>query len=152
MRRGRRADFAIIWQATLQTAWDDLPQDERSRLDRGRWETHFRKKIEAYVDGDRTEKWVAEGPSGELLGYLILGESGFLTPEMHAFVYDIWVVPDQRGKGMGKALVEWAAGWAKRRGHRKIKLEVAETNDRARHVYESLGYRAERRYMGKPLE
>src|SRR6267143_766692 len=152
MRRGRRGDAAIIWEATLQTAWDAIPENERTRLDRGKWEAHFRKKIEPYVDGDRTEKWIAETPDGDLLGYLILGESGFLTPEIHGFIYDIWVVPDRRGKGVGKFLVGWASDWARKRGHRKIKLEVSETNARARHVYESLGFRAERRYMGKPLE
>ena len=70
---------------------------------------------------------------------------------MHAFLYDIWVAPDHRGKGIGQALVEWAGDWARRRGHRKIKLEVGEGNGRARHVYEKLGFIAERRYMGKPL-
>jgi len=152
MRRARRADLALIWPATLQTVWDDLPEDERAGLDRRTWENHFRKKIEAFVEGNRTERWIAEGPSGETLGYVILGESGFLTPETHAFLYDIWVAPDHRDQGIGKALVDWASNWARERGHRKIKLEVGEGNERARHVYESLGFRAERRYMGKPLK
>jgi ribosomal protein S18 acetylase RimI-like enzyme len=152
MRRGRRGDLAIIWPATLQTVWDDLPEDERVRLDRAEWERFFRKKIEPFVEGDRTERWIAEGPSGEFLGYLILGESGFLTPETHAFLYDIWVAPDLRGQGIGKALVDWAAGWARSRGHRRIKLEVGQGNARAQHVYEALGFRAERRYMAKTLE
>jgi ribosomal protein S18 acetylase RimI-like enzyme len=152
MRPAHRKDYAMIWRATLQTVWDDVPEDERARLDRGKWESHFRKKIERYIEGDRTEKWVAETAEDELLGYLILGESGFLTPEAHGFIYDIWVVPAHRGQGVGKFLVEWAVDWARRRGHRKIKLEVSELNARARHVYESLGFRAERRYMGKSLE
>lgn len=151
MRRARRGDLAVIWPATLQTVWDDLPPDERARLDRAEWERYFRKKVEAFVEGNRTERWIAEGPSGEVLGYVILGETGFLTAEMHAFLYDIWVAPASRGQGIGKALVEWAAEWARSRGHRKIKLEVGEGNARARHVYEALGFRPERRYMAKPL-
>src|SRR5436190_269665 len=79
-------------------------------------------------------------------------EGGFITPEAQGFIYDVWVAPDRRGKGVGKFLVEWASDWARQRGYRKIKLEVSETNTRARHVYESLGFRAERRYMGKSLE
>ncbi len=152
MRRAHRKDYAVIWQATLQTVWDDVPEDERARLDRSKWESHFRRKIKPYIEGDRTEKWVAETADHEMLGYLIVGESGFLTPESHGFIYDIWVVPGHRGKGVGKFLLGWAVDWARRRGHRKIKLEVSETNARARHVYESLGFRAERRYMGKSLD
>ncbi len=152
MRPARRGDYDVLWKATLQTVWDDVPEEERTRLDRTAWEAHFRKKIEPYLEGNRTEKWIAESPEREIVGYLILGESGFLTPETHGFIYDIWVAPDHRGKGIGKFLVDWASEWARRRGYRKIKLEVAETNARARHLYESVGYRAERRYMGKSLE
>lgn len=152
MRRARRGDLSIIWPATLQTVWDDLPGDEKLGLDRTEWERYFRKKIESFVEGDRTERWVAEGPRGEFLGYLILGETGFLTPESHAFLYDIWVAPEFRGQGIGKALVGWASEWARSRGHRKIKLEVGEGNPRAQHVYEASGFKAERRYMGKRLD
>src|SRR6266704_7087484 len=77
MRRTRPSEYPILWGATLQTAWDDIPEDERKRLDRRRWEAHFRKKIEPYFEGNRTEKYMAEGPSGEFLGYLVLGECGF---------------------------------------------------------------------------
>jgi len=104
------------------------------------------------MSGDRTERWIAETAAHELLGYLILGESGFMTPEAQGFIYDVWVTPTRRGEGVGRFLVEWASDWARQRGYRKIKLEVSETNARARHVYESLGFRAERRYMGKVLE
>src|SRR2546425_445699 len=112
---------------------------------------HRRKKSEPYMSGDRTERWIAETAAHEFLGYLILGESGFMTPEAQGFIYDVWVTPTRRGEGVGKFLVEWASDWARQRGYRKIKLEVSETNARARHVYESLGFRAERRYMGKLL-
>ena len=152
MRRARRADDDVMWRATLQTVWDDIPEDERAQLDRGKWEAHFRKKVEPYMAGDRTERWVAETADHEFVGYLILGESGFMTPEAQGFIYDVWVTPERRGTGVGKFLVEWASDWARQRGYRKIKLEVSETNARARHVYESLGFRPERRYMGKRLE
>ncbi len=151
MRRGRRSDFKTIWTATLQTVWDDLPEDERSRLDRGTWERDFRRKIGPYIEGGRTEAWVAEDEAGELLGYLLLGESGWLTPEPHAFIYDVWVVPQHRGRGIGKSLVTWAAEWARSKGYRKIKLEVADSNARARHVYDVSGFQPERHYLGKIL-
>ena len=38
MRRARRSDDDVMWRATLQTVWDDIPEDERARLNRGKWE------------------------------------------------------------------------------------------------------------------
>lgn len=153
MRRARRPDFKVIWKATLQTVWDDTPDDERRRLDRTAWEKHFRRRIEPYVDGGRAEAWIAEGPAGDLRGYLLLGPGGgFLTPEPCGFVFDVWVAPEHRGKGLGKFLLTWAADWARERGYHKLKLEVAESNVGARRLYEELGFRAERHYMGKRLE
>lgn len=153
MRRARRADFDVIWPATLQTVWDDTPPDERARLDRESWERHFRKKIQSYVEGDRTEAWIAEDSSGSFLGYILLGSGGgFLTPEHHGFIFDVWVAPEHRGKGIGKFLVGWAIDWARRQGFRKIKLEVAESNAQARRLYEEMGFRGEREYLGMVLE
>jgi len=152
MRRGHRTDFKPIWTATLQTVWDDLPEDERARLDRATWEKDFRRKLTPYVEGGRTEAWIAEDENGALLGYLLLGEGGgFLTPEAHGFIFDVWVTPEHRGEGIGKFLVSWAVDWARSKGYRKIKLEVSDSNPRARHVYEELGFRYERHYMGKNL-
>lgn len=153
VRRAKRADFATIWTATIQTVWDDLPEDERRQIQRDTWEKGLRRRLSPYVEGGRTEAYVAEAPGGAVLGYLLVGEGGgFLTSEPHGFIFDLWVAPAQRGKGLGKYLVEWAAQWARSRGYRKVKLEVAETNARARHVYEELGFRTERRYMGKRLD
>ncbi len=151
MRRRRWADNKTIWAATLQTVWDDLPSDEKPRLNRAAWEKDFRHKLVPYVEGGRTEAWIAEDGSGAFLGYLLLGESGWLTPEPHGFIFDVWVAPEHRGKGVGKYLVDWAAQWARSKGYHKIKLEVADPNGRARHIYEALGFRYERHYMGRDL-
>src|SRR5947199_9478631 len=78
MRRARRADDEVMWRATLQTVWDDIPADERAHLNREKWEAHFRKKIEPYMSGDHTERWIAETAAHEFLGYLIRGERGFM--------------------------------------------------------------------------
>jgi ribosomal protein S18 acetylase RimI-like enzyme len=153
MRRARRADLKAILAATAQTVWDDIPEDERARLVRPEWEKHLRKKIEPFLDASRIESWVAEAPAGTLLGYIVVGPGGgFLTPESCGFIFDVWVAPDHRGTGIGKSLVTWAIDWARSRGYRKIKLEVAESNPRARRLYEELGFRPERHHLGKVLE
>ncbi len=153
MRDARRADIKRIWAATLQTVWEDLPEDEREQQERSIWERELRKKLAPYVEGGRTEAFIAEDGQGTFLGYLLLGKGGgFLTPEPHGFVFDVWVAPEHRGLGVGRFLMQWALRWARSKGYSKMKLEVAETNERARHVYEDLGFRSERRYMGKVLE
>src|SRR2546421_12997914 len=99
MRPARRKDYAVIWEATLQTVWDDVPEDERTRLDRRKWESHFCKKIEPYIEGDGTARRSAENPERELVGYPIVGATAFLTPATPGFIYDMWCVPDPRGDG-----------------------------------------------------
>ena len=153
LRPATKSDEPTIWKATMETVWADVPENEKAGLDRRAFEGAFREYADEFVRGDRGERFVAEDEAGRVLGYIILGElRPFFSPQAVAFVYDIWVAPDHRGKGIGKALVTWAGEWARKRGHRKIKLEVSETNARARHVYEALGFRAERRYMGRILE
>lgn len=153
MRRARRADLKTILAATSQTVWDDLPQDERARLNRSEWEKHLQKRIEPFLEGERVESWIAADAGGALLGYIVVGPGGgFLTPESCGFIFDVWVSPDERGKGIGRHLVAWAIEWARGRGYRKIKLEVAETNPRARRLYEDLGFRPERHHLGKILD
>lgn len=153
MRRAKRGEFATIWTATIETVWQDLPDDEKTRLERGSWEGHIRKRLEPYVESDRTEAWVAESSDGTFLGYILVGPGGgYLTPETHGFIYDVWVAPTHRDRGIGTGLVRWAADWARSKGYAKIKLEVAETNPAARRVYEAAGFHTERSYMGLVLE
>jgi ribosomal protein S18 acetylase RimI-like enzyme len=73
-----------------------------------------------------------------------------------AHVYAMWVAPDARGAGVGRALVDAVAGWARDRGCRRLVLSVTETNDDARRFYEACGFAdtGERRALreGSPLQ
>ncbi|GGW25996.1 molybdopterin-guanine dinucleotide biosynthesis protein MobC [Gemmobacter lanyuensis] len=53
----------------------------------------------------------------------------------------ICVARDHRGRGIGRALVEMLCAEAEARGHDAIRLEVIDTNIRARALYERLGFR-----------
>src|SRR2546422_11428320 len=76
MRRAQRADDDTMWRATLQTGWDDIPEDERARLDRGKREAHFRRKIEPYMAGGRKERGNRETAEHEFLRVPVLRGSG----------------------------------------------------------------------------
>jgi GNAT superfamily N-acetyltransferase len=55
-------------------------------------------------------------------------------------VHDMGVLPEHRGRGVGKALLQAVEGEARRRGACKITLEVLSGNKRAQALYLALGY------------
>jgi GNAT superfamily N-acetyltransferase len=57
-----------------------------------------------------------------------------------AYVYAMWVAPDARGAGVGRALVEAVADWARGRGCDRLVLNVTETNEVARRFYAACGF------------
>jgi ribosomal protein S18 acetylase RimI-like enzyme len=57
-------------------------------------------------------------------------------------LYDIAVLPGQRGRGLGRALVLGLLDWARRQGAHWADLQVREPNHVARRLYESLGFRS----------
>ena len=58
-----------------------------------------------------------------------------------ARLYSIAVAPNQRGNGLGEALLVRVAHSARRRGDRRLRLEVRSDNHAAQRLYERLGYR-----------
>lgn len=152
LRPALKSDEARLWQATLGTVWSDVPDDERPGFDRDAFENSFRTYARDFVEGRRGERFIAEDDEGTFLGYLILGElKPFFSPTPVAFVYDIWVAPEHRRKGVASFLLGEADRWARERGYGKIKLEVAHANLTARRLYEESGYRPERVYLAKPV-
>ena len=85
------------------------------------------------VDHEVTAYLVA-WDDGQPVGHVYVAWSGTQlgVPELQ----DMWVLPDRRGSGIGTVLVR-----AAERGHRRCSLSVSAANDRARRLYERLGYR-----------
>jgi ribosomal protein S18 acetylase RimI-like enzyme len=79
---------------------------------------------------------------GQPAGLLIAME-GFSTFQARPLmnIHDVAVVPEQRGRGIGKALFAAVEAEAIRRGCCKLTLEVLSGNERAKRVYTSLGFK-----------
>ena len=96
--------------------------------------------------------WVAAVGSRPV-GYVVL-TLGF-SLEYHgrdAFIDEIYVGAECRGRGVGRALLERAEEAARREGVRAVHLEVEPGNARAREVYRRAGYEDhERRLSTKRL-
>lgn len=84
---------------------------------------------------------VTEGRTvGFISGELRQGSPTFL-PKTWASVDDVFVEPEHRNRGMGRALLKSVEAWARERGADGISLQVAAANGRGRKFYEDLGFR-----------
>lgn len=95
---------------------------------------------------------VAEDAAGGARGYVFLTtRSDYFTgrPFAHVEVLAIEVVA--QGSGAARALMEAGEAWARGRGYAGVTLNVFANNDRARGLYEHLGYQPETLHYLKAL-
>ena len=92
--------------------------------------------------------WKREGPVGHVVvKWPAWPESPFAVEWQARYgcsmVEDLWICPDSRGKGIGRALMETAHARTGQRGIGSVGLGVGvgDGYDAARHLYKSLGYR-----------
>ncbi|MFV8753672.1 GNAT family N-acetyltransferase [Nannocystaceae bacterium ST9] len=70
-----------------------------------------------------------------------------------AFVTELWVVPEARGRGLGERLLQAADSHARAAGVGALHLVVRHENEGARRLYEREGFKAvPRLLMTKPLD
>jgi ribosomal protein S18 acetylase RimI-like enzyme len=69
-----------------------------------------------------------------------------------AYVWDVFVEEQARGRGFGRRAMELLEKEARRRGHTRIRLNVFGGNEVARSLYRSLGYAELAVFMGKDLQ
>lgn len=62
-----------------------------------------------------------------------------------ALLDELWLAPEARGRGEGRRALEFAAAWARERGAKALRLEVAHENGRARALYARAGLTAQAR-------
>ncbi len=84
--------------------------------------------------------FILEASGGEPRGLV----AGSRDPEDSSVVHLIamWVHPDLRGTGAADALVFYVQAWGSQVGATQVRLNVVESNSRARRCYERAGFRA----------
>jgi ribosomal protein S18 acetylase RimI-like enzyme len=68
------------------------------------------------------------------------GLAGVYVEDGQADLVSMWVRPSARGLGVGEALVEAAAAWAKAHDYPALFLWVTESNGPARRLYQRCGF------------
>ena len=98
--------------------------------------------IEERLRANESVILVAEGASGELLGFVQLFPSFTSVEARRLWVLnDLYVAPDARRHGVGRALMDAARAHAVATKAKRLTLETMEDNRAAWTLYESLGYR-----------
>jgi ribosomal protein S18 acetylase RimI-like enzyme len=91
-------------------------------------------------DGADLYAVIADGDRVVAYGMLRGWDEGFETPSLGIAVH-----PAERGRGVGRALIERLHEEARARGAERVRLTVEAGNDAARRLYEELGYELEER-------
>ena len=58
----------------------------------------------------------------------------------HGYLTELFLLPQARGKGLGRALIEACEAWARERGHKLLTVGVLSQNRSAVRAYECTGY------------
>ena len=94
-----------------------------------------------------TSTVLAARDGARIVGTVMAGYDGH-----RGWLYYVAVAADQRGTGLGRALVEAAERWLAAQGARVIRLMVRAENDAVTGFYEALGYEdGQMIVMGKRL-
>lgn len=84
----------------------------------------------------------ADDETGAGLGFTQLYPTFCSTAAVRLLVlYDLFVAPEGRGRGIGRKLMERAHRYGRDNHFGRIMLQTAHTNTTAQALYESLGYR-----------
>jgi ribosomal protein S18 acetylase RimI-like enzyme len=80
---------------------------------------------------------IGDGPDGLAL---LRFRPALWSDALECYLAELYVVPAQRGRGLGRALMQAVLGLARDKGADYIELGTAETDTAARSLYESLGF------------
>lgn len=99
--------------------------------------------------------WLALAPAGEPAGLAVcfVGFSTFAAQPL-LNLHDLAVLPEHRGRGVGRLLLATIEAAARAMGCCKLTLEVRDDNRTAQRLYRALGYgdgAAPYRFLTKPL-
>ena len=113
------ADAPDAFGMTLAGALEQTPDAWRSRL-----------------DTDDPILLVRDGGTAVAMG------AGWRAPDTPGsmMIWGMWTAPEARGRGHAEALVEHLLAWARETDITDVALHVTEGNDRARRIYERLGF------------
>lgn len=119
---------------------------ETENMDRRRGEAYlepaeFAALIQADLDSPTNLFLVAEA-NERIVGYSRC-EGSQLSRLAHKVEFEVGVIKDYWGHGIGRQLLDRSVAWADETGIQKMTLEVIETNSKAIEMYKKVGFEIE---------
>ncbi len=155
--RGFRSRDALPYWAPMETQIRDARDgdgaamiDLASRLAEGvapwRDETAVRRAVRNWVADSFAERgqpdhaaFVAER-EGEVVGFVCVSERAHFAGTIDTYIGELVVSQRAEGTGIGRALVEEAMTWGRRRGRVRVVVDTGAANRGARDFYAALGF------------
>jgi ribosomal protein S18 acetylase RimI-like enzyme len=103
---------------------------------------------ELLAGGDTRILLAGDGPDGVAVLRFRLS---IWTPGLECYLAELYVAPDKRGQGLGRALMEAAIELAREQGADGMDLGTGEHDTAARALYESLGFTNNEGKPGGPV-
>jgi ribosomal protein S18 acetylase RimI-like enzyme len=103
------------------------------------------------VAGELSDMWEIYGAFGGFWRGLLLGALERDTDNKRFLIDGIFVHADARGQGVGTLLLEAICHEAKTRGYPAVRLDVIDTNPRAKALYLRLGFKEVGEQLTGPL-
>ncbi|MGE8062498.1 GNAT family N-acetyltransferase [Pseudomonas sp. NPDC089547] len=107
--------------------------EHESTREEGEWQA----RVSAMVSSSSAQAFFAS-QHNEVCGLVWCKSSGIEVDVVELF--QMWVAPDARGCGVGRALLEHAITWASGRGAQRVRLGVTIAESPAMHLYRASGF------------
>jgi GNAT superfamily N-acetyltransferase len=113
----------------------------------------YQQAFDSIIKDDNQELIVVENESGEIIGTFHLTFIQYLTHQgsIRAQIESVRVRDDQRGKGIGEKMFQWAISRSKEKGAQLVQLTSDKKRPDAIRFYEKLGFTASHEGLKLPL-
>jgi ribosomal protein S18 acetylase RimI-like enzyme len=141
IRAYRETDREVMRRITVEAfAGVSIDQNLEQRFGEvaGRdWRWRKARQIDDDLAADGAAAWVAEDEAGEVAGYVTARLDGAAGV---GFIPNLAVRADQRGRGLGRRLIEHALEQFRAAGLEVVRIETLEQNPVGRHLYPACGF------------